>query len=59
MQRRICLQCSRPEFNPCVGKISWRRGWLPTLVFLPAEFHGQRNLAGYIQSMGLQRVGYD
>ena len=21
--------------------------WLPTLVFLPGEFHGQRNLAGY------------
>ena len=21
--------------------------WLPTPVFLPGEFHGQRNLAGY------------
>ena len=28
-------------------KIPWRRGWLPTLVFLPGEFHGQRSLAGY------------
>ena len=27
----------------------WRREGLPTLVFLPREFHGQRNLAGYIQ----------
>ena len=23
------------------------REWLPTLVFLPGEFHGQRNPAGY------------
>ena len=22
-------------------------GWLPTSVFLPGEFHGQRSLAGY------------
>ena len=28
-------------------KIPWRREWLPTLVFLPGEFHGQRSLAGY------------
>ena len=30
-----------------VGKIPWRREWLPTSVFLPGGFHGQRNLAGY------------
>ena len=30
-----------------VGKIPWRREWLPTPVELPGEFHGQRNLAGY------------
>jgi len=24
----------------------WRREWLPTPVFLPGEFHGQRSLAG-------------
>ena len=34
-------------FDPWVGKISWRRAWPPTLVFLPGESHGQRNLAGY------------
>ena len=28
-------------------KISWRREWLPTPVFLPGESHGQRSLAGY------------
>ena len=34
-------------FDPWVRKIPWRREWEPTLVFLPGEFHGQRNLAGY------------
>ena len=28
-----------------------------TPVFLPGDSHGQRSLAGYIQYMGLQRVG--
>ena len=44
---RVCLQSGRPRFNPWVGKISWRREWLPTPVFLPGEFHGERSLAGY------------
>ena len=30
-----------------LGLIPWRREWLPTPVFLPGEFHGQRNLADY------------
>ena len=34
-----------------VQSLGWedpqRREWLPTPIFLPAEFHGQRNLAGY------------
>ena len=25
----------------------WRRKWQPTPAFLPGEFYGQRNLAGY------------
>ena len=29
-----------------VGKIPWRREWLPTAVFLPRESHGQRSLVG-------------
>ena len=44
---KICLECGRPGFTPWVGKISWRREWLPTPVFLPGESHGQRTLAGY------------
>ena len=35
------------RFNPWVRKILWRREWQPTPVFLPGDFHGQRNLAGY------------
>ena len=46
-QKRIHLQCRRPSFNPRVRKIPWRREWQPTPVFLPAEFHGKRRLAGY------------
>ena len=32
---------------PESGKIPWSREWLPTPVFLPGEFHGQRSLVGY------------
>ena len=39
--------CRSGRLNPWVGKISWRRVWQPTWVFLPGEFHGQRNLVGY------------
>ena len=34
-------------FDLWVGKIPWRREWLPTPVFLPGEFHGQRGLVCY------------
>jgi len=46
-EKRICLQYRRPGFDPWVGKISWRREWLPTPVFLPGKSHGQRSLEGY------------
>ena len=36
------------RFTPWVGKIPWRRKWLPTPVFMPGESHGQRSLAGCI-----------
>ena len=29
------------------GKVSWRRKWQPTSVFLPGKSHGQRSLSGY------------
>ena len=39
-QEMVCNagDCS---FSPWVGKIPWRREWLPTPVFLPGEFHGR------------------
>ena len=36
-----------PGFKPWVRKIPWRRECLPTSVFLPGEFHGQRSLVSY------------
>ena len=33
--------------DPWVGKIPWRRAWLPIPVFLPGESHRLRSLAGY------------
>ena len=30
-----------------VEMIPWRREWIPTPVFWPREFHGQKSLAGY------------
>ena len=44
--KRICLQRRKPEFSPWVGEILWRKEQLPTPVFLPRKFHGQRSLAG-------------
>ena len=40
-------QCRRPVFHPWVGKIPWRREWLPTPtpIFLPGKCPGQRSLA--------------
>ena len=40
-------QHRRCWFDPCIGKIPWRREWQPTSVFLPGESHGQRSLAGH------------
>ena len=51
-------QCGRPEFDPWVGKMFWRRAWQPTLVFLPGESPWTEKPGG-LQSMGLQRVGHD
>ena len=39
--------CRRSRFNLWVGKITWRRKWQPTPVFLPEKSHGQWSLAGY------------
>ena len=40
-------------FDPWVGKIPWRREWLPTPVFLAGESPKIEEPGG-LQSMGLQ-----
>ena len=41
-----CRRHMRHGFDPWVQKITWRRVWQPTPVFLPGESHGQRSLSG-------------
>ena len=48
--KSVCLQCGRPGFSPWVRKISWRRKWQSTPVFLPGKSHGRRKLVGYSPS---------
>ena len=45
------------RFDPCVGKVSWRRKWQPTPVFLPGKSHGRRSLAG-CRLQGRKRGGH-
>ena len=52
-------ECKRCRFDPWVGKISWRREWQPTPVFLPGEFHRQKSLGGRLQFMVSQRIRHD
>ena len=46
-QKRLCLQCGIPRFNPWVWKIPWGRAWQPASVFLPEKSHGERSLVVY------------
>ena len=55
----LCRKCWRQGFDPRVRRISWRKAWKPTPVFLPGESYGQRSLAGYVWSMGSQIVGHN
>ena len=40
-------RCRRLRFSPWARKISWRRIWQPTPVFLPGESCRQRSMVGY------------
>ena len=51
-------QCRKCRFNSWVGKIPWSRKRHPTPVFLPGEIPWTEEPGG-LQSIGLQRVGYD
>ena len=39
-----CLQCRKTQFDPCVGKIPWRRKWQPTLLLMMLQYSCQENL---------------
>ena len=56
--KESACQYRRQEFDPWVGKISWRREWQPTLIFSPGESHGERRLMGY-SPWCQKRVGHD
>ena len=43
----IKKQFGRPDFNPGIGKLPWRRAWQPTPVFFLQNPPGQRSLADY------------
>ena len=43
----VVFQCRRPGFSPLVGRIPWRRKWLPTPVLMTGELHEQRSPVGY------------
>ena len=45
--RMQCRRRRRPEFNPWIRKIPWRRKWQPTPVFLSGISHGQKSLVHY------------
>ena len=44
------------RFDPCIGKIPWRRTWQPTLVFLLGESHRSLEQPGRLWSIGSERV---
>ena len=44
--KQSAWNAGNPGSIPGMGKIPWRQERLPTPVFLPGEFHGQRSLVG-------------
>ena len=50
----ICLKCRRHGFNPWVGKIPWRREWLPNPVVFAWEIPWTEEPGG-LQSMGVAK----
>ena len=39
VDKEFTCRCKKHRFDPWVRKISWRRAWKPTPVFLPGESH--------------------
>ena len=46
----------RPWFDPWVRKILWSTDRLPTPVFWPGEFLGQKSLAGLVHGVAKSRT---
>ena len=53
--KESACQCRRCRFDPCVGKIPWRRKWQPTSVFLLGN---PMSLVGY-SPWGLKNVRHN
>ena len=45
--KESACKVGNPDSIPGLGRFPWRREWIPTPLFLPGEFHGQRGLVGY------------
>ena len=56
--KESACQCRRPEFDPWVWKIPWRKKRWPTPVFLPRKSYGQSRLVSY-SPRGRKRVRHD
>ena len=54
--KESACQGRRQSFNPCVGKIPWRRKQQLVSVFLPGKSNEQRSL--WVSPWGLTRVRY-
>ena len=46
--KSFCNECRRPQLDPWIGKIPWRRAWHPFQYSCLENPHSQRSLAGYI-----------
>ena len=53
--KRVHQKCGRPEFDPWIGKIPWRKVWQPSPFILPGESPWTEEPGGQ-WSMGLQRA---
>ena len=53
-QRRRPKRC---EFDSWVEKISWRKKWQPTPVFLSGEFQGSKSLAATVHRITKRQTG--
>ena len=47
MVKNLPANTEEPGSIPESERISWRKAWQPTPVFLPGEFQGQRSQVGY------------